>query len=129
MTAPLYTPPTKRRAMTRARRARVFLREDGRCYVCSRQIRAHAESYHIEHPDALALGGADEDVALRIICVPCHKAKTAADKTAIAARNRAIDKGYAGKGRKSGKMPGGRASRWKKRIDGRVVDRETGEPV
>lgn len=83
-------PHTRRRPMTRARAARIFLRENGRCYCCGRKLRIGVDKYQIEHPEALSLGGSDDDAALRVICDACHKPKTAADANAKAKRDRLV---------------------------------------
>jgi len=86
--------PTKRRSMSRARAAKVFLREQGRCYVCSRKLRIGVDKYQIEHPDPLCLGGSDDDADLRVICDDCHKVKTASDLKAKAKRDRIVTAGW-----------------------------------
>lgn len=89
--------PTKRRPMTKARAARIFLREQGRCYLCQIKLRVGIDKYQIEHPDALCLGGSDDDADLRVVCDPCHKAKTAQDAAAKAKRDRIVSAGWAGR--------------------------------
>lgn len=89
-----FIAPTPRRKMTRQRAARIFLREQGRCYVCGRRLRVGVDTYQIEHPEALILGGSDDDADLRVICTDCHKAKTAADAKARAERDRHITSSY-----------------------------------
>lgn len=86
--------PTPRRKMTRQRAAKIFLREQGRCYVCCRQLRVGVDGYQIEHPDPLCLGGSDDDADLRVICTECHKPKTAADAASKAKRDRLVTASY-----------------------------------
>ena len=85
-----YIAPTKRRRMSRARAARIWLREQGRCYLCGRKLRIGVDKYQIEHPDPLCLGGSDDDADLRVVCDECHKAKTKHDLAAKAKRDRLI---------------------------------------
>lgn len=92
--------PTPRRKMTRARAAKIFLREQGRCYVCSIKLRVGVDKYQIEHPDPLCLGGSDNDADLRVICDDCHKAKTKQDATEKAKRDRIVTAGW-----QSGRKP------------------------
>lgn len=82
--------PTKRRKMTRARAAAIFLREQGRCYLCGIKLRIKVDKYQIEHPTALSLGGSDDDADLRVVCTECHKPKTKADAAAKAERDRTV---------------------------------------
>lgn len=120
-----YIAPTKRRKMTKARAAKIFLREQGRCYLCGRKLRVSVDAYEIEHPTALSLGGSDDDADLRVVCIKCHKPKTARDAGARAKRDRLVTKGL----RKKSRFPGSKDSRWKKTVSGEVIDRATGEPV
>lgn len=121
MTALTYIAPTKRSHMSKARAAKIFLANNGRCCVCGNQIRP-GEAYEIEHPDALSLGGSDRDEDLRPVHVKCHKIKTASDAKARAKRNRIVTQGYVGN-----KSKRGFSSRFKKRLDGTIIDKTTGE--
>lgn len=89
-----FIAPTKRRSMTRARAAKIFLREQGRCYLCGLKMRVGVDKYQIEHPEALSLGGSDDDADLRVVCNECHKAKTATDAAAKAKRDRLVTSGW-----------------------------------
>lgn len=82
--------PTPRRKMTQQRAAKIFLREQGCCYVCRRKLRIGVDKYQIEHPDPLCLGGSDNDDDLRVICDDCHKPKTKLDVQAKAERDRVV---------------------------------------
>lgn len=115
-----FIPPTKRKSMTKARIARIFLENQGRCHLCELLIR-DGEKYEIDHITPLWAGGSEEDNYLAPAHVKCHAAKTAAEAPARAKRNRIIAKGYA----KPRKPP----SKWKRRMDGSVVDRATGIPI
>lgn len=86
--------PTKRRKMTRARAAAIFLREQGRCYCCGRKLRIGVDKYQIEHPDPLSLGGSDDDADLRVICNDCHKPKTKKDAAEKARRDRIVTEAW-----------------------------------
>jgi hypothetical protein len=83
-------PHTPRRKMTRARAAKIFLRENGRCYKCSIKLRIGVDKYQIEHPNPLSLGGSDDDADLRVICNDCHKPKTKQDAADKARRDRVV---------------------------------------
>lgn len=82
--------PTPRRRMTQPRAAKIFLREQGRCYLCGTKLRVGVDKYQIEHPDPLCLGGSDDDADLRVVCDECHKPKTKADAAAKADRDRHV---------------------------------------
>ena len=58
-----FIPHTKRRKMTKARAARIFLARNGICFNCRQQIR-QGQAWFIEHPEAIAQGGSDADADL-----------------------------------------------------------------
>ena len=119
--------PTKRRAMTKPRAAAIFLREQGKCYLCGIKLRVGVDPYEIEHPEALSLGGSDKDEDLRVVCIPCHKPKTAEDAAKRAHRNNAVTKTWSRPGARKSALAG--PSVKYSRARGCYVDRETGEPV
>ena len=98
--------PTPRRKMTAARAAKIFLREQGCCYVCRRKLRIGVDKYQIEHPDPLCLGGSDNDEDLRVICDDCHKPKTKQDVQAKAERDRVVTATWQRDGRRPTKLTG-----------------------
>lgn len=100
-----FVVPTRRRHMSRARAARIFLREQGCCYLCGRKLRVGVDKYQIEHPQALSLGGSDDDADLRVVCDPCHKVKTASDAAAKAKRDRSITGGWRPESERQSKWP------------------------
>lgn len=111
MTAQLvYLPPTERRGMSKARAAKIFLRCNGVCGICGRQIRG--EAYEIEHPDPLWAGGSDEDDRLYPVHVKCHAPKTAREAGDRAKRNRIVTQGWAGKPRSRLRKPPGTKHVW-----------------
>lgn len=120
--------PTKRRPMTKARRVRLFLEADGVCCLCEQRIR-DGEAWTIEHLIALSLGGKDTDENCRPAHERCRRVKDKQDAAAKAKRDRIVDAGYRGEGKKKSRFPGSKASRFKKRMDGTVIDRETGLPA
>lgn len=115
-----YIRPTERGNMTRARATRIFLSRNGVCCLCGGQIRAHADSWFIEHPEALNLGGSDDDKDLWPAHTKCKPAKDAADKALISDRNRVITKNCEDAPRRSRPLPGTRASGIRKRMNGQV---------
>lgn len=114
MTALTYIAPTARRKMTKARAARIFLRENGICCICGVQIRP-GEAYEIEHPDALALGGSDDDADLKPVHYRCHKIKSKRDAGQKAKRDRIVTAGFKGKPKSRGlRKPPGTVHVWGK---------------
>jgi 5-methylcytosine-specific restriction protein A len=80
---------TPRKAMTKARRLRIYLACQGRCF-CGAKV--PMENTVIDHRVALWMGGADEDANCRFICRPCDKTKTSGDLHVIAKVKRIIRK-------------------------------------
>lgn len=72
---------TPRKAMTKARRLRLYLACNGRC-VCG--VKVPMAGTVIDHEIPLWMGGADEDANLRFLCRDCDRIKTAGDKGKIA---------------------------------------------
>ena len=70
---------TKRRAMTAARRVRIFDAALGRCHLCGLAIKS-GEPWQAEHVIALTCGGTDDDANIRPAHVDCHAGKTRSDK-------------------------------------------------
>ena len=107
-------------------RLRLFERAGGRCQICTRKLMP-GDRWDADHVIALVNGGEHAERNLQVACVACHKGKTAAD-VAEKSRARHIQAKHAGIKRPSS-FACARTSRYRKKIDGTVVDRETGEPV
>jgi 5-methylcytosine-specific restriction enzyme A len=116
----------KRPALSRKQRVAIYMKTDGRCYICGQKIRGGA--WEAEHPIARQLGGTDAPEALMPCCIPCHKRKTAKDASAIAKSKRIRDK-HIGALKSETPMKCGRNSPYKRKMNGKLVWRDTGEPV
>lgn len=86
-------PHTKRRGMTKARAARIFLDRNGICFNCRQQIRT-GDKWFIEHPESLAQGGSDKDEDLWPSHTKCKPAKDAVDAASKAKRDRIVTAGW-----------------------------------
>lgn len=84
-----FIPHTKRRGMTKARAARIFLARNGICFNCQQQIRP-GQAWFIEHPEPLAQGGSDDDADLWPSHTKCKAMKDAADAKSKAKRDRLV---------------------------------------
>lgn len=85
--------PTKRRSMTKARAARIFLAHNGICCNCGQQIR-QGEQWFVEHPIPLAQGGADDETNTAPAHTRCKAAKDATDAASKAKRDRLVTAGW-----------------------------------
>ncbi|WP_169194976.1 HNH endonuclease [Devosia sp. MC1541] len=86
-------PHTKRRGMTKARAAKIFLAHNGKCCNCGQQIRP-GEKWFVEHPTPLAQGGADDDTNTAPAHTKCKAAKDATDAAKKAKRDRIVTQGW-----------------------------------
>lgn len=75
-----------RRAMTKARRTRLWEARGGVCLRC--KLFWPLEDCEIDHRVALALGGSNEDDNMELLCWVCHSRKTKLDVKAIAKAKR-----------------------------------------
>jgi 5-methylcytosine-specific restriction enzyme A len=110
---------TNRRRLTKLQQIRIFDREGGRCWICGRKIQT-GEAWDLDHEKALAFGGPDDESNLKPLHRHCHQVKTAVEHRdwAKADRIRSKHLGIEGRGQK---LPCGRQSKWKKKLDGSVV--------
>lgn len=88
-----FIAPTKRRGMTKARAARIFLDANGVCCNCGLQIRG-GDGWFVEHVTSLAQGGADDDKNARPAHTRCKAAKDATDAASKAKRDRIVTAGW-----------------------------------
>lgn len=114
---------TPRKAMTDARRLRIWKAAKGLCKWCGEAVDQFGPRVRYDHFIALALGGAEDDGNVRPLHTrPCDSAKTALDKKLIAKavrlRNRA-----AGKKRPSRLRSKPFSRELRKKMDGTVVVR------
>lgn len=118
-----------RRTWTSKRKLAVFEVHGGRCHICGVKIDGTREAWELEHIIPIALGGADDETNTAPAHVACHKPKTAQDVARIAKANRVRAKHMGAKPETRAVIPGSKASRFKRKVGGGVVDRETGLPV
>lgn len=104
-------------------RARLFALHDGRCHICGQKIQGGYERWELEHVIPLELGGEDDDENTRPAHEACHREKTAKDVAQIRKAQR-LERRTQGIGKTVQRpLPGGRGSRWKKKVSGEVVER------
>lgn len=119
----------KRKRLTKGQRLAVHTAACGLCHICGTVINLARETFEIEHVIPIALGGEDAPSNWRPAHVACHKEKTKSDITKIAKAKRVSAK-HEGTYRPSrNPLPASKKSRLKKRLDGSVVDRDTGEII
>lgn len=110
--------PRKKR--TPLQRLAIFERDKGVCHICCEKIDGTKEAWELEHKVPFALTRDDSDENLAPAHVSCHRKKTREDKAQIAKANRVRAK-HNGAGSPKAPLPGGRNSKFKKKIGGGVV--------
>ncbi len=110
-----FTAATKREAWLRSGYACEGILENGeRCNISLRQ-----KAKEFDHDIACWFAGANDLSNCRVLCIPCHKAKTRKDARLIAKSRRISDR-HNGI-RKRSTFACSRSSRFKKKVDGSVV--------
>jgi hypothetical protein len=106
------------------------MRQDGRCGNCGQrlEIKGGKPVCVDEHLNPLWRGGSNDLENRELWCVPCTKPKTAKETTDRTKGYRVRDK-HIGAFRGEGKRRGGFSQRYKRKMDGTIIDRETGQPV
>lgn len=100
-------------------RARIFLAHDGRCHRTGRRIMP-SDAWQLDHVVALCNGGQHRESNMApILAGKPHREKTAEDvaEKSKVARVRAKHLGL----RAASHFPGGRSSKWKRKVSGEVV--------
>jgi len=81
--------PENRRAMTPARKARIWKSRKGICWMCNFPVPETGPEVRYDHKLAIDLGGSDDDENLwPLHREPCDRIKTASDRQKIDKRRR-----------------------------------------
>lgn len=117
----------ERKPLTKLQKARMFAEHGGRCCVCGELIDAVRERGFIdEHIIALENGGTNDMKNRGPAHKRCARSKTA-DDHGLSAKSKRIYANHIGaKSDKGKKMPFGRSSPYKRKLNGQVVLRERG---
>ena len=93
----------------------------GMCEGCGAKLFPPKLAYDHDNPDGLT--GEPTLTNCRVVCLPCHKTKTAKDQADIA-RAKRREARHLGAKRSSRPIAGGRNSPWKRKLDG-TIERRT----
>ncbi len=107
-----------RKEFSRKVRAQAHLRANGCCEACGARLKVGEGEYDHVLPDEL--GGEPTLENCKLLCVVCHKAKTADDIRRIRKADRQRDRHTGAFKPSSRPLPGSRASGVRKRMDGSV---------
>ena len=102
-------------------RIRIFERTSGLCHITKRKIRA-GEKWQLDHIIPLADGGEHRESNLAPALDWAHREKTSAENKARA-KTRAIKAKHFGMVKSKNPLPGGKQSKWKRKITGEIVAR------
>lgn len=115
---------TSRRSLSTRDRARIFAAHGGICHFCGGKIDGTRERWEVSHAIPLALGGADDAGNRRPAHYKCHRDATAKeDIPAIAKAKRREARHIGAKAPSRTPLPFGRASKWKRKLSGEIVER------
>lgn len=117
---------TERKSLTPTARLRIWERDRGVCCLCSAKIDGVREKWIVEHLRALELGGDDAPSNMGVAHKACADAKTngPAGDHARAAKAKRVKRKALGIEKSKNPLPGSRATKWKRKMDGSVVRRE-----
>jgi len=109
-----------RKHLSTTKRVKIFEKEGGKCHLCGLRILV-GEAWDVSHEIPLANGGADDDTNWRVAHRTCHRKHTSTVDAPSIAKTKAIHAKHIGAKVSRSPMPGGRNSKWKKKIGGGVV--------
>ena len=112
----------KRARLSPQKTAKLFLERHGCCRDCGRKL-GPSDDWIVEHIIALENGGSNDWDNLGITCSWCVPAKNAADHGEAAKSRKAATRHVLPKSMKRSKFAGSRNSKWKKKLNGQVVER------
>jgi hypothetical protein len=102
------------------------------CHVCRNYISPATDPWRADHIKRHAEGGEDTPENLWPICLDCDAGvggKAARDASEVAKGKRTLDAVYRLKEPTGPALPGTKRSGMKRTIDGRVIDRRTGQEI
>lgn len=119
-----------RKYLTPRRKRDLLWIQGGRCAECRTIINMpKGEKIEADHLLALGIGGGNGFENFQILCPPCHAEKTKTDVRNIAKAKRVAAK-FEGSYRPARrKIMGSRGTKFKRKVDGTTVRRETGETI
>ncbi len=104
-------------------KARIREKQDGKCACCGVKLGMAGEGIEFDHITALINGGENRESNIQALRSRCHKVKTRKDVAEKSRVNRKQNKHFGFKPESRTPLPGGRKSKFKKKITGEFVER------
>lgn len=111
-----------RKEFSRKTRAQAFERCGGLCEKCQAKLKVGEPEY--DHILPAELGGEADLANCQVLCKACHREKTTKDVRGIRKADRVRDKHTNAVKPSSRPLPGGKKSKWKRKMNGEVVRRD-----
>jgi len=113
----------KRVRITAKMRADIFLSRGGMCHLCSMKV-VPGEDWDVSHDIPLEAGGKDDATNWFVAHRKCHRVHTSTVDAPMIAKVKRIHQKHVGAKKARSPMPLGRASKFKRKMDGTIVRRE-----
>ena len=109
-----------RRRITTKERVAIFEREKGICHFCNMKVQT-GQDWDVSHEIPLEMGGDDHGANLRVAHRSCHRTYTHKVDIPRIAKTKRMKAKNLGAVKSKTPLPGGKASKWKRKMDGTVV--------
>lgn len=119
--------PPRRKRLSSGMRFELLKREHYRCHLCKGLIYP-GQGWDVSHEIPIELGGADDDTNRRAAHRKCHRVHTATVDIPAIAKAKRVQAKHHSAATSPRPMRGGRDDVLKRKMDGTVVVRATGEP-
>jgi len=113
----------KRIRITAKMRADIFLRHNGICHICKIMV-VPGQEWDVSHDIPLGAGGKDDASNWLVAHRKCHRIHTAKVDIPMVSRVKRIHQRHIGAYKSKNPIPGGRNSKFKRKMDGTVVLRK-----
>ena len=114
----------KRVRITAKMRADIFLSRGGTCHLCNMKV-VPGEDWDVSHDIPLEAGGKDDATNWFVAHRKCHRVHTSTVDAPLIAKVKRIHQKHVGAKKSRSPMPLGRDSKFKRKMDGTIVRRES----